>query len=65
MGNVAQIGEQWAAGAHWLWFMPWYDFDATDETLPTDHKNIHADKTWWQAAINSEVVITREEVEID
>ncbi|MDR1652089.1 MAG: Ig-like domain-containing protein [Prevotellaceae bacterium] len=65
MGEVAQIGAQWNAGAHWLWFMPWYDFNATDETSPDDYKNMHADKTWWQAAVASEEVITREEIEIN
>ncbi|GHV43631.1 hypothetical protein FACS1894180_3280 [Bacteroidia bacterium] len=55
-GGVANIGEQWAAGAKWLWFMPWYDFDANDADSPP---NIYATKTWWQAAATNQNVVMR------
>ena len=28
-GNVAEISKQWDAGAKWIWFMPWYDYNRT------------------------------------
>ena len=64
-GNVAPIGEQWVAGAHWSWFVTWYDYDRTvDITAPAfqedDHTSANAD--WWRAAVEDERVITRDEV---
>ena len=64
-GNVAPIGEQWDAGAHWSWFVTWYDYDRTvDITAPAfqedDHTSANAD--WWRAAVEDERVITRDEV---
>jgi mannan endo-1,4-beta-mannosidase len=53
-GNVANIGEQWTAGAKWLFFMPWYDNSATDTSV---HQ--YATKEWWQAATSNANVITR------
>ena len=31
-GTVGKISEQWAAGARWSWFMPWYDGEEEDGT---------------------------------
>ena len=53
-GRVANIADQWAAGAHWSWFMPWYD--------NSGDVNQHADEDWWKAAMESEYVITRDKV---
>lgn len=64
-GNVAPIGEQWDAGAHWSWFMTWYDHDRTqDINSPAFSEDSHtsADADWWRAAVNDERVITRDEV---
>jgi mannan endo-1,4-beta-mannosidase len=55
-GNVSNISAQWAAGAHWLWFMPWYDYDAVDNDNPPHD---HAGKQWWADAMNQQFVITR------
>ncbi|MDR1119733.1 MAG: Ig-like domain-containing protein [Dysgonamonadaceae bacterium] len=55
-GNVANIGEQWNAGARWAWFMPWYDYNAADsDILPHEH----AGKQWWLNAVNQQFVVTR------
>jgi mannan endo-1,4-beta-mannosidase len=47
---VAAIDQQWNAGAKWAWFMPWY----TTEN--------HAPQEWWGEFMNSDLVITRDEV---
>lgn len=54
-GNVANIVDQWNALAQWSWFMPWYDYDATDDSV---HE--HATKEFWTAAFSSDKVITRD-----
>lgn len=54
-GNVATIPQQWNAGAKWLYFMPWYDYNKT--TL-VGHAN--ADDTWWKNSFVDPTVITRD-----
>lgn len=49
-GNVAEIKDQFEAGATWSWFMPWYEGDGTN----------YAPQEWWQNAMNCEYVITRD-----
>ena len=56
-GGVAKFSEQWSAGAHWAFFMPWYQYDAT--TL-IGHQ--HADQAWWSDAMNQDYVISREKL---
>ena len=56
-GNVAKLSEQWEAGALWSWAMPWYQYDAT-----TLDGHEHANTAWWKDAMNSEYVITRDEM---
>ena len=51
--TVGLLSEQWSAGAHWLWFMPWYDAD--NSTTP------HADQAWWEDAMSQDYVIKRGE----
>jgi len=50
--RVANISDQWSAGAQWSWFMPWYSDDTT----------VHADDSWWSDAMNQDYVITRDKV---
>lgn len=52
--RIANISEQFAAGAKWSWFMPWYDADSAE--------NKHADDAWWTDAMNCENVITRDQL---
>ncbi len=65
MGNVSRITSQWLDGAKWSYFMPWYDYNRTNDvhsntfTSP-DHEHANAD--WWADAINSDFVITRDEM---
>lgn len=56
-GNVGKISEQWANGAYWSWFMPWYQYEATSLE---GHE--HADQAWWQDAMNQSFVLDREAV---
>lgn len=53
--RVANIVDQWTAGAKWSWFMPWYDAE--------DAANAHATQEWWQTAMDADNVITRDEVD--
>ena len=64
-GSVAQIGEQWSAGARWLFFMPWYDYAVTSNVEgarfgQTRHAN--ADVAWWNEAFSHDYVLTRDDV---
>ena len=49
-GNVADVGAQFGTGATWSWFMPWYEGEGTS----------YAPQEWWQNALNSPYVITRD-----
>ncbi|QGY44077.1 beta-mannosidase [Maribellus comscasis] len=65
MGNVATISSQWAAGAKWAYFMPWYDFERTNNLNEADfnqpaHQFANAD--WWIDAVNQSYVITRDQM---
>lgn len=52
-GKVATISDQWTAKAKWSWFMPWYDYNATNSS-----EHIYADKSFWLNAFGMENVIT-------
>ena len=45
-GTVGLISEQWASGARWSWFMPWYD-GTNEDGSPV----VHADEAWWKDAM--------------
>ena len=53
-GGVPSMSEQWSAGAHWLYFMPWYDYD-NDLSEAYNHK--FADIAWWKASWECKDVI--------
>ena len=52
--TVGFISEQWAAGARWAWFMPWYNGD--------DASTFHADEAWWKDAMEQDFVLSRDEL---
>lgn len=56
-GTVGLISEQWASGARWSWFMPWYD-GTNEDGSPV----AHADEAWWKDAMSQEFVVSREEL---
>ena len=63
-GNVAPIGQQWKAGARWLFFAPWYDYERTNNISgeafkSTDHASCNA--AWWQEAFSNDFVLSRED----
>lgn len=53
-GTVGLISEQWAGGARWSWFMPWYDNEGAT--------SVHADEAWWKNAMEQDFVITRDQL---
>lgn len=59
LGNVADVADQWEAGAEWCYFMPWYDYD-NDWTSTYQHQ--HATIAWWRRALESERVVTRDQL---
>ncbi|MFT3740947.1 MAG: glycosyl hydrolase [Breznakibacter sp.] len=64
-GNVAMISAQWAAGAEWSFFMPWYDYNRTvNPGTPAFELTTHeyADKAWWVDAFAMDKVITLDEM---
>lgn len=64
-GNVAKISAQWAAGAEWSFFMPWYDYKRTLNPGTADFElttHEHADKAWWVDAFAMDNVITLDEM---
>lgn len=56
-GNVGKLSEQWSKGARWSYAMPWYQYNAT--TL-SGHQ--HANTSWWQDAMSSPHVLSREDL---
>lgn len=56
-GTIGLISEQWASGARWSWFMPWYD-GTNEDGSPV----VHADEAWWKDAMSQEFVVSREEL---
>lgn len=56
-GNVGKISEQWAAGARWSYFMPWYQYNAS-----TLDGHEHANTQWWQDAMSCPYVISRDQM---
>lgn len=64
-GGVANISEQWSSGAKWSYFMPWYDYERTNDSnesdfTSTDHE--HANAAWWIGAFNSENVLSLDDM---
>ena len=53
-GNIPKISEQWAAGLYWSYFMPWYDYNRTNNPSSpnfnsTEHQNCNI--AFWQDAL--------------
>lgn len=64
-GTVPDMEEQWNAGARWLWFMPWYDYERTidpDADIFREPHHKYADRTWWLKSIYPDNVLTREQL---
>lgn len=65
LGNTAKITDQWNAGARWSYFMPWYDYERTNNINDTGFSSTehqYANAAWWIDAAGSEKVITRDEM---
>jgi mannan endo-1,4-beta-mannosidase len=64
-GNVANMQEQTAQGVRWSWFMPWYDYNRTNNPgsaafNSTAHE--HASVAWWNNAFGDPRVLSRDEI---
>lgn len=64
-GGVANISAQWDAGSGWSYFMPWYDYDRTNDMnssafKETSHQYANAD--WWKDAMSKSYVIKRDDM---
>lgn len=59
--RMATVGDMWQQGAHWGWFMTWYDYDYNAGTSAT-HR--HTDAEWWQAAWDNGVAVDRDEMKL-
>ena len=67
-GSLAPISQQWKAGASWLYFAPWYDYERTNNTSSeafksTEHQ--HCNVEWWNDAFSNDYVLTRDEFKRD
>ena len=63
-GNVPEVSAMWRARAKWLFFMPWYDYDRTndpgsDAFKSEDHSSCNA--TWWRDAFEQDYVLSRDD----
>jgi len=45
--SMAPLSDMWNAGAHWSWFMTWYNGDS----------GTHSTEAWWTAAMGQDYVI--------
>jgi mannan endo-1,4-beta-mannosidase len=66
-GNVANLQDQTAQGVRWSWFMPWYDYNRTNNPAgaafsSTDH--LYAPAAWWINAFNDPRVLSRDELKV-
>nr|WP_319397542.1 glycosyl hydrolase [uncultured Carboxylicivirga sp.] len=65
MGAVSPVSEQWNSGARWSYFMPWYDYERTNDVNGDafkDTKHVHANAQWWIDAMSQTYVITRDQM---
>ncbi|MCQ2252648.1 MAG: Ig-like domain-containing protein [Bacteroidales bacterium] len=60
-GNMAKISDAWNAGAQFLYFMPWYDYDVDNKSKDLD-KSQHANKAWWNDAAKCDKVMFLEDM---
>ena len=64
-GNVATISSQWNAGAKWLYFMPWYDYERTNDPSSAafnEESHSNASVSWWKDAFSCDFVLSRDDV---
>ncbi|MBQ9524336.1 MAG: beta-mannosidase [Bacteroidaceae bacterium] len=63
-GNLATISQQWKAGARWLYFAPWYDYERTnkpDSEAFKSTEHTHCNAAWWTEAFSNDYVLSRED----
>lgn len=61
-GRMPAMKSLWDAGAKWLYFTPWYDYDNDfSEKFP----HIYATIDWWKSAFDSAFVVDRDSLPED
>ncbi|MDR1583619.1 MAG: glycoside hydrolase family 26 protein [Prevotellaceae bacterium] len=63
-GNVANLSEQTPQDVRWSWFMPWYDYDRTNNpgsSAFNETAHQHASAAWWNNAFSDPCVLSRDE----
>ncbi|MFV0290751.1 MAG: glycosyl hydrolase [Mangrovibacterium sp.] len=61
-GNVADMAKQWEAGARWSYFMPWYDYERTNNTSSSEFSltsHEFANIGWWKKSEASNHIIMK------
>lgn len=64
-GSIGNIVEQINSGAHWSWFMSWYDYERTQDKSAASFKSKdhgHANADWWTNAFSHPDVLSRDEM---
>lgn len=56
---MADLDKMWNRGAHFSWFMTWYDYDY-DNGKSAEHR--YATEAWWKDAFSHDYVVTRDEM---
>lgn len=57
--HISQLKDIWDEGAHFSWFMTWYDY-AYNQGQSDEHQ--FAGKEWWTNAFNSGICLSRDDV---
>lgn len=64
-GKVPNLNYQWNTGLRWSFFMPWYDYDRTnDMTEPDFNLDAHqyANTEWWLKSFENPAVLDQSEM---
>lgn len=56
--EMSLLGKMWQQGAHFSWFMTWYDYDYN---AGNSDEHRFATDAWWREAFSHDYVITRDE----
>lgn len=66
---MAQLLDQWQSGAHWSYFMPWYDNKRTQTASEystkfkdTETPHEQCDIEWWRAAWETDCILSRDDL---
>ena len=64
-GRIETISKQWESGAKWTYFMPWYDWERTNNPASTAFEqtnHFYCNINWWNDTFKSSHVVTRDQL---